>query len=144
MFITISSGRPSGFEFTFTTSGRVFATLNDNNGCTFILSKDSKMGLTFSEKYYDSSTSKSSHTTISYTSLLLKIELPWTVMKIKGSDIYSDVDESESRTKVLMTNNFLEKMHLDRKCENEFTTHSRKNFTKHKHNIHLFWLTIII
>ena len=47
-------------------------------------------------------------------------------MKIKGSDIYSDVDESESRTKVLMTNNFLEKMHLDRKCENEFTAHSRK------------------
>ena len=111
------------------------------------------MGLTFSEKYYDSSTSKSSHTTISkeksnvfisYTSLLLKIELPSTFMKIKGSDIYSDVDESESRTKVLMTNNFLEKMHLDRKCENDFTTHSSKNFTKHKHNIHLFWLTIII
>ena len=47
-------------------------------------------------------------------------------MKRKGSDIYSDVDESESCTKVLMTNNFLEKMHLDRKCENEITAHSRK------------------
>ena len=51
-------------------------------------------------------------------------------MKIKGSDIYSDVDESESRTKVLMMNKCLEKMHLDRKCENEFTTHSRNFFYK--------------
>ena len=38
----------------------------------------------------------------------------------------------------------LEFLKSDRKCENEFTSHSKKNFTKHKHNIHLFWLTIII